>query len=78
MVIKSGFGKLDWKDMAKGLLMAVLGAVLTYFYGVLDTGEMSAIDWNEVIKVGLTSGIVYVLKNWLTNNEDKFLAKDRK
>lgn len=66
----SGLWKLDTKDFLRGLLMAVIGAVLTSVYEIIDKGEgLDGINWNTVWKVALGTAVTYLIKNFLTPGE---------
>ena len=65
--------KLNLKDLAKGLVMAVIGAVISYFAS--PTLDLAAIDWNYIVKVALTVGISYLAKNLATDEQGRFLGK---
>ena len=62
---------LGLNDAVKGLVMAVLAGVVTFIYGSLGTG----IDWNEVLQVAISSGLAYIIKNYLTDSEGKLLGR---
>ena len=62
---------LGWNDAVKGLVMAVLAGVVTFIYGSLGTG----IDWNEVLQVAISSGLAYIIKNYLTDSEGRILGR---
>ena len=40
----SNFGQLNWQDLLKGLIVAVLSAILTYLLQVFQGGDFS---WTE-------------------------------
>lgn len=61
----SGFLSLDLKDAVKGLVTAVITAVLTGVYNALTTTPVS-LNWKEIITVGVTAGIGYLMKNLFT------------
>lgn len=63
---------LGWNDAVKGLVMAVLGAVISYVYNSLGTGP---VDWNQVLQVAIASGLGYIIKNYFTDSEGKLLGK---
>ena len=79
-IMKSGFLRLNWKDVLRGFLMALIGAILTGLLTVLDQGEipMTWAQWKPIIITGLAAGIAYLLKNFFTNSKDKMLAKEVK
>jgi hypothetical protein len=61
----SGFLSLNWKDLGKGLIVAVIGAVVTPIYSSLEAGSL-VINWKQVLTIGLTAGLSYLLKNLFT------------
>lgn len=66
---------LDNKDFIKGLLVAVLSAVITILYNTIETGSLN-FDWKAIGTMALTSALGYILKNLLTNSTGQFLKKD--
>ena len=56
---------LDWKDAGKGLLVAVVSAVLTAIYESLEQGEIK-FDWKHIGIVAATTAASYLLKNFFT------------
>jgi hypothetical protein len=74
--IKSAFMRIDWKDVRRSLGLAA-GAAATYIFSAM---VMGMIPDAELLKsagsvfVG-TMG-TYLVKNLLTNSEDKFLKKE--
>jgi len=69
----SNLFKLDIKDAVKGLVVAVLASVLIAIYGAV-TNNM-AINWNDVLKIAISSGLGYVVKNYFTDESGKLLGK---
>ena len=63
-VIVSKFLGLNWQDGAKALLLTVITSVLTIIYEGLIKGD--PINWNTVGTIAITTGIGYILKNWLS------------
>lgn len=69
----SGLFKLSTQDLAKGLVMAVIAAVVTY---VSDpTFDVTTLDWGYMLKMVLTVVISYLAKNLLTDVNGKVLGK---
>ena len=69
--------RLKFKDIAKGVITAVISGALTAVYGTYQTG--GTIDTNVLTSagmVGLFSGVGYLLKNLFTNSDDEFLKKE--
>lgn len=59
---------LNWKDVARGLLMAVIGAVLTFLQTSFASGEV-VFEWNKIFNVAIIAGVGYLLKNFFTPSE---------
>lgn len=56
---------LNWRDGLRGLIMAVLSAVLAAIYdGLVGEGGFSAINWQAVLKVAALTAIAYLTKNF--------------
>ena len=66
--IYSDFLRLGKSDFVKGLVVAVISAVLTAVTQMLGTG----IDWAEIGHIALIAGIGYLSKNLLTDADGKF------
>lgn len=65
----SGIFKLDWRDLIKGLVVAVLVAVL---YKAQELG----IDLgNPYLNTGATALVAYLLKNLVTDENNKLGGK---
>lgn len=71
----SGIFKLNWADLLKGLIVAVLSAGLTFatqFFSTSGTG--TPINWKAVGNVAAAAAIAYLLKNFLTNNQGEVVG----
>lgn len=89
-VITSEKYSVNWRDALKGLVVAVITAVLSTIYAAIEQGgDLADIGWGNVAKIAVTAGIGYILKNWLfeppktivvtgSNDETKQLTKDIK
>ena len=55
----------DWKDAGKGLIVAVVSAVLTAIYDTLQQGSLK-FDWKHIGIVAATTAAAYLLKNFFT------------
>lgn len=55
---------LQTRDAIKGLVIAVLTAVLTVAYASLEAGTLN-FDWKLIGTTALTSALAYIMKNWL-------------
>lgn len=76
--MKSAFLNLHWKDLLKGFIVAVVGAILTALYTVLEAGQLPANwdEWKPMLIGGLAAGIAYLLKNLFTNSNDELLKPE--
>lgn len=61
-VVKSGRGKLNFRDVGKGLIMAFLASALTFVYDTIDLG-FDALDYRAIIKAGIIGIVTYLFKN---------------
>jgi hypothetical protein len=72
----SQFLTLNSKDFVKGLVVAVITAVITVVYNTIQTGVL-AFDWKAISIAGLSAALAYITKNLLTNSQDEFLKKEK-
>jgi hypothetical protein len=56
---------LDFKDLAKGLLVAVGGAVIAAIETAAQTGPLT-LNWQTIGSVALAAGLSYLGKNFFT------------
>ncbi|HRH54406.1 MAG TPA: hypothetical protein PLN38_13850 [Chitinophagales bacterium] len=68
------------KDLIKGFIVAILSVLVTYTGQALEKGTlpMDAATWILQLKIAVGAGIAYIIKNWLTNSDDKFLKAEPK
>ena len=60
----SDFGKLNWLDLGKSLIVAFVAACLGVIYPVIQAGTFP--DWpmiQNALLVGLAGAVAYLLKN---------------
>lgn len=75
---KSKIGKFDWKDAGKGLFIAVLSTVLAFVLEIIKVQGLqfeSGAGW-EIATMAVTATLVYVIKNFLTNNNDEMFKSN--
>jgi len=67
--MKSKLYSINLKDVAKGLIVAVLSAVLTWLLQALNAPgfDFYQMNYSEVGRVAFAAGIAYVVKNYLSN-----------
>lgn len=74
--MNSNMFSLNFSDVAKGAVVAVLVAVL----GAIEQGltahglDFMAYDWASILNLAVTAGIGYLGKNFLSSN-GKFVGK---
>ena len=77
--MKTKLYQLGKNDLIKGFIVAVLTVVLTGSLTSLQAGVLPDLATvKTLIVTGLGAGVAYILKNLLTNSEDKFLKKEPK
>jgi hypothetical protein len=59
---------INWKDLTRGLLIAVITAVLTAVLDGLNKGSLD-LDWKSIGVIALTAGVSYLVKNYFTPSE---------
>jgi hypothetical protein len=62
---KSAFLNLNWQDFFKGLVVAVLGAVVAIIAPSIQDGSL-VFDWTTIWHTGVAAGIAYLSKNLLS------------
>lgn len=66
---------VGFRDFVKGLIMAVISAVLVVIQETVSNGSLS-FHWQTIGKIALLTAITYITKNWLTNSKDHFMTKE--
>lgn len=69
----SSFFRLNSKDFAKGLVVAVLAALAAYFAQVLNVPGFDFVDiqWDEIARIAVMAGLSYLGKNLVTTKDGK-------
>jgi hypothetical protein len=62
----SKFGLLDWKDLGKGVLVAVLAFLANWAQETF----IPSLNLSPDLKVMLIGGVAYLVKNWLTPQKE--------
>lgn len=66
---------LAWKDLAKGFILAVITIILTGLVTSLSAGKLPDLaTFEQLCLVGLSAGGSYLIKNFLTDSNDKFVG----
>lgn len=67
---RSKFLSLNWRDFAKGLLLSILSAVVTFIYEVIQTGTAFDAEFFKALGiVAVTTLLAYLGKNLFENSE---------
>lgn len=74
--MKSVFLNLNLADLGKGLLVAVIAAVLAYLMGCIESGGLTTVNITEVLTVSATAAIAYLFKNFITNSEGELATRE--
>jgi len=74
--MKSSIFTLNKADFLKGLIIAVITAVITILYNTVQIGSLS-FDWKAISTAAASAALAYIMKNLLTNSEDEFLKKEK-
>lgn len=74
--MKSSIFTLNKSDFLKGLIIAVITAVITILYNTVQVGSLS-FDWKAISTAAASAALAYIMKNLLTNSEDEFLKKEK-
>lgn len=80
--MRSSFFSLNWRDLGHGVFLAVVSAISTGLYQVID--GLTAIppvyptthDLMITLKIGLGAGLGYMLKQLLSNTSGILFKKD--
>ena len=76
--MKSSFLNLKKSDFWKGLILAVLTAILSGLIVVLQSGsDFKTINFYPIWSSAGIAFCSYIIKNLLTNSSDQFLKKEQ-
>lgn len=72
----SRFFALSTQDLAKGLIVVVLGALLASLQQMLTAHglDFGAYDWSGILTFSIGAGVTYISKNLLSTRDGKFLG----
>lgn len=72
----SGLLKLNFADLGKGALTAVFTAVVLALGTAAQTGnfDLFTFDWASLLKLALSAGVGYLIKNTLSDVNGNFLG----
>jgi len=72
----SNLFRLSWRDVGKGLIVAITTAIILFLY---DLATKAGLHYDLALlrqlgDVSVLAGLAYLVKNFLSNNEGKFLG----
>ena len=72
----SQLGRLNARDFALGLIVAVLTGVITFLAQTINAPafDYATFDWAQLVGIALSAGIAYLSKNLLSDDEGKVLG----
>jgi len=70
--MKSDLFKLDWQDIGKGLLVAIITAIVSYLSSLVS---ITNFDYKQVISIAIISALSYLAKNLASDSDDKVLGR---
>jgi hypothetical protein len=73
----NGVFTIDWEGVKSALVSVVLMALLSVLLYVIGVGDLWQLDMRSLVNIGVISlftGIVSLIKNFLTSDEGKFLG----
>ena len=78
--MNSKFLNLGKNDILKGVLIAMLTAIVTALYNALDAGtfEFTWVFFKPIVLSSIGAAMAYLLKNVLTNSDGKFAKPETK
>ena len=74
--MSSTYLSLNKKDFIKGLILAVLTAVISVVYTSIESGSLE-FNVKSIVIAALSAALAYIMKNALTNSDDQFLKKEK-
>jgi len=74
--MNSSIFTLNKADFIKGLIIAIITAVITLLYNTVQTGSLT-FDWKAISTAAASAALAYIMKNLLTNSSDEFLKKEK-
>ena len=73
--VKSKVYSINFREILKGLSVAVIGAVVTYAVTAMQSGDFFPIQWAQIGTVALTSGMAYIKLTFFSNEDGAILKK---
>lgn len=80
--MNNGLFKLGWKDLLKGVYVAIGAAIIIAVAGIVMTSgfDVFATDWlvvgKSMVNTGIVAGCGYLIKQLFTDNKGVVLGAD--
>ena len=74
--MNANFLQINLDDLLRGLVVAVVSAILTAILPVIQNGIPTVAQLQSIGIVGLTAGVAYLSKNLLTNSKDQMFKPE--
>ena len=71
----SKFLRLDYRDLAKGLLIAILTPALLVVQQSLSEGHL-VFNWSNILAVAAAGGLSYLIKNFFSGEKSNTMARE--
>ncbi len=70
---------LKAKDFIKGFIITILMAIVVGIYQLIQNNQFPKTleEWKTILITAIGAGCVYIIKNFLTSSDDKFLTKEK-
>jgi len=68
----SNLGTINWSDLVKGLILAIITGVGEYIYNILNSGTFN-IDFRAVGSLALKIFVCYLIKQILTDRTGEMI-----
>lgn len=62
---QSNLFSINWNDVAKGLLMAVITPAIFLIQQAIENGGF-VFDWQKIGMASVAGGVAYIIKNFFT------------
>jgi len=77
-LIGDGLFQLQKSDLIKGFVTAMFTVLVTWIGQALESGSipMDKATWVLELKIAFGAGVAYLVKNFMTNSENKTFKKE--
>ena len=78
--MKSAFLKLNFIDLVKGFVLAIITTLIASVYQIMQAGtiQFTWAFWQPILYSAIAGGLAYLIKNLFTNSGDQLLTAEKK